>query len=149
MGINTVEPEVPLPPSLFQLASRKDAMLPRLVALVSLWALPVAYASQWAPTEVLRISNANIASDCTYRPSAVINGTSPGPILRFKEGEHIWIRVYNDLVDSNTTLHFHGLSQYASPFADGTPQTSQVYLSPIGVLFTMPTNRLPVAHSSG
>jgi FtsP/CotA-like multicopper oxidase with cupredoxin domain len=46
--------------------------------------------------------------------------------LRFKEGEHIWIRVYNDREDKNTTVHFHGLSQYLSPYADGTPHTSQV-----------------------
>lgn len=53
-----------------------------------------------------------------------ITGTAPGPLLRFKEGEHIWVRVYNDMPSQNTTIHWHGFSQYLSPFSDGTPQAS-------------------------
>jgi L-ascorbate oxidase len=51
-------------------------------------------------------------------------GTTPGPLLTFKEGEHYWIRVFNDLPDSNTTIHWHGFAQFTSPFSDGTPLTS-------------------------
>lgn len=76
--------------------------------------------SNWEPTAILRISRQQIASDCTLRDSVVINGTSPGPELRFKEGQRIWIRVFNDLEHDNTTIHWHGISQYGSPFADGT-----------------------------
>lgn len=54
----------------------------------------------------------------------LIIGTSPGPLLRFTEGEHYWVRVYNDLPHENTTMHWHGFTQFLSPFSDGTPQVS-------------------------
>ena len=74
-------------------------------------------------------------------------GTSPGPELRFQEGQTKWVRVYNDMDDQNLTMvghfirflsssftyarhkHWHGLSMAASPFSDGTPQTSQVNIT--------------------
>ena len=34
-------------------------------------------------------------------------------------------RVYNGASSSNLTMHWHGISQYGSPFADGTPYASQ------------------------
>ena len=37
-----------------------------------------------------------------------INGQLPGPVLRFKEGEDVTIRVTNRL-DEDTSLHWHGL----------------------------------------
>lgn len=52
------------------------------------------------------------------------SGTSPGPLLRFTEGEHYWVRVYNDMEHENTTIHWHGFTQFLSPFSDGTPQVS-------------------------
>lgn len=86
--------------------------------------------AHWHPNAILRISKGFLAGDCTFRPSVIINGTSPGPELRFRERQRVWIRVYNDLPDQNTTLHFHGLSQFGSPFADGTPATSQFPIAP-------------------
>lgn len=80
----------------------------------------------WAPTTVLVISRTNVSVGCTIRPSVTINGTFPGPELRFKSGQKLWIRVINELDDEATTIHFHGLSQFGSPFADGTVKVSQV-----------------------
>lgn len=36
------------------------------------------------------------------------NGTSPGPVLRFKEGEEVTINVTNNL-DAMTSIHWHGI----------------------------------------
>ncbi|EGG03358.1 uncharacterized protein MELLADRAFT_23711, partial [Melampsora larici-populina 98AG31] len=83
----------------------------------------------WSPSTTLRVSRARIASDCTLRDSVVINGTSPGPELRFQAGQKLWIRVYNDLEKENTTIHWHGISQFGSPFADGT-EVSQYPIPP-------------------
>jgi L-ascorbate oxidase len=33
--------------------------------------------------------------------------------------------VYNGASSNNITMHWHGISQYGSPFADGTPYASQ------------------------
>ncbi len=40
--------------------------------------------------------------------AVTINGTVPGPILRFREGETVTIRVTNRL-DQDTSIHWHGL----------------------------------------
>ncbi|MGK0154176.1 MAG: FtsP/CotA-like multicopper oxidase with cupredoxin domain [Neolewinella sp.] len=39
----------------------------------------------------------------------VVNGTSPGPVLRFTEGDTAHITVKNRLVDEDTSIHWHGL----------------------------------------
>ncbi|MGB1479205.1 MAG: multicopper oxidase domain-containing protein, partial [Marinobacter salsuginis] len=36
------------------------------------------------------------------------NGESPGPVLRFKQGEEVTINVTNNL-DEMTSIHWHGL----------------------------------------
>lgn len=38
-----------------------------------------------------------------------INGSMPGPVLRFREGDFARIRVHNDLPDEETSTHWHGL----------------------------------------
>ena len=42
------------------------------------------------------------------RPAMLINGQLPGPVLRFKEGEDVTIRVTNRLKEP-TSIHWHGL----------------------------------------
>lgn len=83
-------------------------------------------AQSWHPDFTLIVSSTVIHSDCTPRLSAVINGTQPAPLLRWKEGQHVWVRVYNAMASENTTMHWHGLSQFGTPFSDGTPMASQV-----------------------
>jgi len=47
-----------------------------------------------------------------------INGTVPGPVLRFKEGETEVVRVTNKLAET-TSIHWHGL--LVPPAKDGAP----------------------------
>jgi len=55
------------------------------------------------------------------RTALTVNGTVPGPTLRFKEGEDITINVTNTL-DVDTSIHWHGL---ILPFTeDGVPGLS-------------------------
>ncbi len=50
-----------------------------------------------------------------------VNGTLPGPLLRFREGETVTLRVRNTL-DEDTSIHWHGL---LLPFTmDGVPGVS-------------------------
>lgn len=47
------------------------------------------------------------------------NGASPGPVLRFKEGEEVSINVTNNL-NEMTSIHWHGM---ILPFTqDGVPR---------------------------
>jgi L-ascorbate oxidase len=60
------------------------------------------------------------------------NGASPGPVLRFKEGEEVTINVTNNL-DQSTSIHWHGL---ILPYQmDGVPMISYGGIEP-GETFT-------------
>jgi len=60
------------------------------------------------------------------------NGASPGPVLRFKEGEDVTINVTNNL-DTDTSIHWHGL---ILPYKmDGVPTISYDGIKP-GETFT-------------
>jgi L-ascorbate oxidase len=60
------------------------------------------------------------------------NGTSPGPVLRFREGEEVTINVTNNL-DEMTSIHWHGL---ILPYQqDGVPGISYAGIKP-GETFT-------------
>lgn len=67
------------------------------------------------------------------RGSAVtINGTVPGPLLRFREGETVTLRVTNHL-DVDTSIHWHGLLVPSD--MDGVPGVSFPGIKP-GETFT-------------
>jgi CopA family copper-resistance protein len=38
-----------------------------------------------------------------------VNGTVPGPLLRFREGQDVTINVRNGMADESTSIHWHGL----------------------------------------
>ncbi|HRE79566.1 MAG TPA: multicopper oxidase domain-containing protein [Opitutaceae bacterium] len=42
-------------------------------------------------------------------PVLTLNGTLPGPVLRFTEGDVARVRVHNRLKDETTSIHWHGL----------------------------------------
>lgn len=68
------------------------------------------------------------------------NGASPGPVLRFKEGEDVTINVTNNL-DEPTSIHWHGL---ILPFdQDGVPGISYDGIAP-GETFTY---RFPIVQA--
>ncbi|ERS81974.1 copper-resistance protein CopA [Halomonas sp. PBN3] len=66
-----------------------------------------------------------------------INGTSPGPMIRLKEGQDAVLRVTN-LLDEPTSIHWHGL--ILPPGMDGVPGVSFPGIAP-GETFTY---RFPV-----
>nr|WP_281019419.1 MULTISPECIES: copper resistance system multicopper oxidase [unclassified Minwuia] len=77
----------------------------------------------------------------TFTRSGVgFNGASPGPVLRFREGEEVTINVTNNL-DEDTSIHWHGL---ILPYQqDGVPKISYPGIAP-GETFTY---RFPIVQS--
>ncbi len=74
-----------------------------------------------AGTYDLTIGETAINVSGTVQTAQTINGTVPGPTLRFKEGEDLVINVTNTL-DEDTSIHWHGL---IVPFTqDGVPGIS-------------------------
>lgn len=66
------------------------------------------------------------------RFATAVNGTVPGPLLRFREGDVVTIRVTNRL-DEMTSIHWHGLILPAE--MDGVPGISFAGIAP-GETFT-------------
>lgn len=70
------------------------------------------------PNVDLRIGHSELKVDGRLGHVVTINGTVPGPLLRFKEGQAVRLSVTNDLQE-DTSIHWHGL---LVPFQmDGVP----------------------------
>jgi L-ascorbate oxidase len=92
--------------------------------LVALTAAGIATLTAWgasAATYDISIGRTTIDVLGEPSPAMAINGTVPGPILRFKEGEDLVINVANTL-DEDTSIHWHGLILPSSE--DGVPGLS-------------------------
>ena len=66
------------------------------------------------------------------RPATAINGSVPGPILRWREGDRVTLRVTNHLAH-DTSIHWHGVILPAD--MDGVPGISFDGIKP-GETFT-------------
>ena len=56
----------------------------------------------------LVVSEAAVDFTGTPRVATVINGSFPGPVLRWREGDTVTIRVTNRLRET-TSIHWHGI----------------------------------------
>lgn len=62
------------------------------------------HGADFVPDEILRVTFQNASMSCASRPSVLVNGTVPGPGLRFREDKTTWVRVFNDMPDQNLTM---------------------------------------------
>jgi len=69
----------------------------------------------------LRVGEADVNLTGRVRTALTINGSLPGPLLRWKEGDTITLNVANDL-DEDTSIHWHGILLPAN--MDGVPGLS-------------------------
>lgn len=89
-------------------------------------------ASSIAGTYDLTVDRVVIDTGDFQKEGIGYNGKSPGPVLRFEEGEDVTINVTNNL-DESTSIHWHGL---ILPFQmDGVPKISYPGIAP-GETFT-------------
>ena len=56
------------------------------------------------------------------RPAITVNGSLPAPVLRWREGDTVTLRVANRLADAHTSIHWHGILLPAN--MDGVPGLS-------------------------
>ena len=104
--------------------------LNRLCLGIGLLAVPAAATS--AAEYNLSVDRIEIDAGEFTRSGIGFNGASPGPVLRFKEGEDVTINVTNNLSEQ-TSIHWHGL---ILPFEqDGVPGISYDGIAP-GETFT-------------
>ncbi|KAF7815488.1 L-ascorbate oxidase-like [Senna tora] len=68
--------------------------------------------------------------DCVQGAIIGINGQFPGPTIRAEVGDTIDVAVTNKLYTEGTVIHWHGIRQYGTPWADGTASISQCPINP-------------------
>ena len=74
----------------------------------------------WAPTD---------PSKGISRNAILTNGSLPGPPLKLKVGDCVDFVVNNNLPEE-TAIHFHGIRQNGTPWADGVPGVSVYAIQP-------------------
>ncbi|GAB4859271.1 hypothetical protein Ancab_010733 [Ancistrocladus abbreviatus] len=73
--------------------------------------------------------------DCVERVVMGIDGRFPGPTIRARAGDTIHVDLTNKLSTEGVVIHWHGIRQFGTPWADGTASISQCAINP-GETFT-------------
>ncbi|XP_077216467.1 L-ascorbate oxidase-like isoform X2 [Tasmannia lanceolata] len=68
--------------------------------------------------------------DCVENVMIGINGQFPGPTIRAKSGDTIVVELTNKLPTEGVVIHWHGIRQFGTPWADGTASISQCAINP-------------------
>ncbi|XP_070546847.1 uncharacterized protein [Ptychodera flava] len=81
-----------------------------------------------------------------------VNGAEPGPPIRVKYGTIVNLTLHNNMEESNTTMHWHGMYQKGTPCSDGVPYITQ-YPTPPGSNYLYTFQAIPAGtfwyHSHG
>ncbi|XP_043690532.1 L-ascorbate oxidase-like [Telopea speciosissima] len=68
--------------------------------------------------------------DCIENVVMGINGQFPGPTIHAKTGDTINVELTNKLHTEGVVIHWHGIRQFGTPWADGTASISQCVTNP-------------------
>ncbi|KAL2488609.1 Laccase-3 [Forsythia ovata] len=81
---------------------------------------------------------------CNTNNIITVNGQFPGPTLEVRDGDTLVIKVINS-ARYNVTLHWHGIRQMRTPWADGPEYVTQCPIQPGGSY----TYRFPIENQDG
>lgn len=70
------------------------------------------------------------APDCVEHVVMGINGQYPGPTIRARAGDTVVVELTNKLPTEGVVIHWHGIRQLGTPWADGTASISQCAINP-------------------
>lgn len=86
------------------------------------------------PKARITIGNRYIAPDGFNRSTSLVDGIFPGPLITAQKGDHFDIEVVNKLTDDTmfllTSIHWHGIFQNRTNYADGTSFVTQCPITP-------------------
>jgi len=72
-----------------------------------------------------------LSPDCRKRrPMFLINGQMPGPTIEADEGDTVTVELTNDHPSETLTIHWHGIHQKGTVYADGVAGITQCALAP-------------------
>ncbi|KAF9459163.1 multicopper redoxase [Collybia nuda] len=110
-------------------------MSPTLANLVSVPVLALALSflgvteAAIGPVAELEIVNRDISPDGFKRSTVLAGGTFPGPLITATKGERLNFKIMNALTDPtmlrSTSIHWHGIYQKGTNWADGTAFVTQ------------------------
>lgn len=72
---------------------------------------------------------ANTTKLCSSKPIVTVNGLFPGPTLYAREGDTVLVKVVNH-VKYNVSIHWHGIRQLRTGWADGPAFITQCPIQP-------------------
>ncbi|KAH9294909.1 hypothetical protein KI387_038497 [Taxus chinensis] len=103
-----------------------------LVVLVTFIVLfnPVAKADVHHYTFVIKATPITMLCK-TYNSVITVNGQLPGPTLHVRNGDTLIVKTYNR-AQYNATIHWHGVRQLRTAWADGTGYITQCPIQPGG-----------------
>ncbi|RDX40997.1 laccase [Lentinus brumalis] len=86
------------------------------------------------PTAALTILDAAATPDGYVRQAVLPNGTFPGPLISGNKGDNFQINVVDQMTNAtminSTTVHWHGIFQHGTAWADGTAFVTQCPIQP-------------------
>ncbi|KAH7921171.1 laccase [Leucogyrophana mollusca] len=86
------------------------------------------------PVTQLNIVNKVISPDGFERSATIPGGMFPGPLIKANKGDDFRINVVNQLTDNSmpleTSVHWHGIDQHGSSWADGASFVTQCPIQP-------------------
>ncbi|KAG9451604.1 hypothetical protein H6P81_011569 [Aristolochia fimbriata] len=68
--------------------------------------------------------------DCFKKVTVAINGNTPGPTILAQQGDTVVVELKNSLLTENVAIHWHGIRQIGTPWADGTEGVTQCPIMP-------------------
>ncbi|KAK3439620.1 hypothetical protein EUGRSUZ_C04047 [Eucalyptus grandis] len=80
----------------------------------------------------------NVTRNCTANTILVVNDSLPGPTVRARKGDLVYVKVHNQ-GPYGVTLHWHGVKQPRNPWSDGPEYITQCAIPP-GTNFTYEVN---------
>nr|AIS22739.1 laccase 7 [Dimocarpus longan]AIS22740.1 laccase 7 [Dimocarpus longan] len=75
------------------------------------------------------VRNLTVRRLCQEQVITAVNGSLPGPTIRVREGDTLVVHVYNKS-PYNLTIHWHGVFQLLSAWADGPDMVTQCPIRP-------------------
>eukprot|EP00750_Incisomonas_marina_P007629 INCI15015.4.p2 GENE.INCI15015.4~~INCI15015.4.p2 ORF type:complete len:248 (-),score=32.16 INCI15015.4:124-867(-) len=81
------------------------------------------------PKAAERVTPFHIPDD--HRKGALlVNGQYPGPAIEVMENDTVSINVRNKMISEATTIHWHGIHPFETPWTDGTVGVTQAGIRP-------------------
>ncbi|XP_042511016.1 laccase-7-like [Macadamia integrifolia] len=100
-----------------------------LVLVAFVFALVVSVDSSSVVKHTFIVKNQTLRRLCSEQNVTVVNGKMPGPVIKVEDGDTLIVNVLNQS-PVNISLHWHGLFQRRSGWADGAAYITQCAIAP-------------------